>query len=101
MGAHIVIVRTTDLRGVPNGKPRFGRSLTLPGAWLLFSARISNEIATDAARALAKRGWTTANKMTAATWEERTHVLNHAGSDGASPYPELGSKGMLAAVRES
>ena len=48
-------------------------------AALLFSARIGNEIALEAARALTKRGWTTAKKMAAATWEERTHVLNHAG----------------------
>jgi len=48
-------------------------------ASLLFSARISNEIATEAARALTKSGWTTARKMAAATWEERTRVLNHAG----------------------
>jgi hypothetical protein len=48
-------------------------------ASLLFSARISNEIATEAARALTKRGWTTAQKMAGATWEERTRVLNHAG----------------------
>ena len=48
-------------------------------ASLLFSARIGNEIATEAARALTKSGWTTAQKMAAATWEERTRVLNHAG----------------------
>lgn len=48
-------------------------------AALLFSARIGNEIATEAARALAKRGWTTARKMAGATWEERTRVLNRAG----------------------
>jgi hypothetical protein len=48
-------------------------------ASLLFSARISNEIATEAARALTKGGWTTARKMAASTWEERTRALNHAG----------------------
>jgi len=48
-------------------------------ASLLFSARIGNEIATEAARALTKSGWTTAQKMATATWEERTRVLNHAG----------------------
>jgi len=48
-------------------------------ASLLFSARIGNEIATEAARALTKSGWTTSQKMAAATWEERTRVLNHAG----------------------
>jgi len=48
-------------------------------AALLFSARIGNKIAGEAARAVVKSGWTTARKMAAATWEERTRVLNHAG----------------------
>ena len=29
--------------------------------------------------ALTRRGWTSARKMAASTWEERTHVLNGAG----------------------
>jgi endonuclease III len=49
------------------------------GIKLLFSARISNEIAVAGARALTKSGGTTAKKMAAATWEERTRVLNHSG----------------------
>jgi endonuclease III len=61
-------------------------------ASLLFSARISNEIATEAARALTKSGWTSARKMAASTWEERTRVLNHAGS---ARYDEKTSR-MLA-----
>jgi thermostable 8-oxoguanine DNA glycosylase len=46
---------------------------------LLASARISNEIALDAARALAKKGWTTARNMQKSTWRQRTDVLNRAG----------------------
>jgi len=48
-------------------------------ASLLFSARISARIAVRAARALADRGWTTAEKMAQSTWEERTRTLNEAG----------------------
>lgn len=46
---------------------------------LLSSARISRDTAVEAARALAEAGWTTPKKMTEATWEERTRVLNKAG----------------------
>ncbi|MFP3907319.1 MAG: endonuclease [Acidimicrobiales bacterium] len=46
---------------------------------LLVSARISAGIAVAAARALFEAGWTTADKMVAATWEERTRVLNRSG----------------------
>jgi hypothetical protein len=46
---------------------------------LLVSARISADIALDAARALADAGWTTAEKMASATWEDRTRVLNESG----------------------
>ena len=45
----------------------------------LLSARISPDAAMQAARALAERGWTTAQKMAAATWEQRTRTLNQAG----------------------
>jgi endonuclease III len=48
-------------------------------AALLMSARIRAETAVDAARALADQGWTTAAKMAAASWEERTRALNRAG----------------------
>lgn len=48
-------------------------------AALLFSARISNRIAIEAAMALTKQGWTSAQKMAAATWKQRTIVLNRAG----------------------
>jgi len=46
---------------------------------LLFSARINASVAIAAARAITRRGWTSARKMAASTWEERTHVLNAAG----------------------
>jgi endonuclease III len=48
-------------------------------ASLLFSARISTDIAVAAARALFEHGWTSADKMAGSTWEERTRTLNEAG----------------------
>lgn len=48
-------------------------------ATILFSARINARVAAAAAMALTRRGWTSAHKMAASTWEERTHVLNAAG----------------------
>jgi hypothetical protein len=45
----------------------------------LLSARIGAGAAMHAARALAEQGWTTAEKMAAATWEQRTRTLNQAG----------------------
>jgi hypothetical protein len=45
----------------------------------LLSARIDADIAVTAARALAQAGWTTPNKMTTATFADRTKVLNEAG----------------------
>lgn len=45
----------------------------------LFSARINARLAMQAARALTDRGWTTPQKMGAASWEERTRTLNQAG----------------------
>ena len=45
----------------------------------LLSARIGADIAMHAARALADQGWTTAQKMADATWEQRTRTLNQAG----------------------
>lgn len=46
---------------------------------LLISARISADIAVGAARALFDEGWTTPDKMSSATWEARTKVLNQSG----------------------
>lgn len=65
-------------------------------AVLLFSARISNKIAMEAARALTKHGWTSAKKMQAATWKERTVALNRAGY---ARYDEKTSR-MLADTSE-
>jgi hypothetical protein len=48
-------------------------------ASILLSARIGAGAAMHAARALAEQGWTTAEKMAAATWEQRTRTLNRAG----------------------
>ena len=48
-------------------------------ASILLSARIGAGIAMQAARALADEGWTTPQKMAAATWEQRTRTLNEAG----------------------
>jgi hypothetical protein len=48
-------------------------------ASMLLGARIRADIAVAAARALSDRGWTTAQKMEAATWAERTRILNQAG----------------------
>ena len=48
-------------------------------ASILFSARISTDIAMRAARALTDQGCTTAQKMAASTWEQRTRTLNRSG----------------------
>lgn len=48
-------------------------------AALLFSARISTDIAVRAAEALRREGWTTARAMAGATWAQRTRVLNRSG----------------------
>jgi hypothetical protein len=48
-------------------------------ASILVSARISSDLALRGARALADEGWTTADKMAAATWEQRTRALNQSG----------------------
>lgn len=48
-------------------------------ASLLFSARISADIAVRATRALADAGWTTAAKLADSTWAQRARTLNRAG----------------------
>lgn len=45
----------------------------------LLSARIRASVATKAARALFDKGWTSAEKVTQSSWEERTKTLNEAG----------------------
>lgn len=64
----------------------FDPSRDKPSEWfrllcasLLFSARISADIAVSAARALAEQGWTTAAKLADSTWAERAKTLNEAG----------------------
>jgi hypothetical protein len=46
---------------------------------LLLSARIGEDIAVRAARALADAGWTTPQKLADSTWANRTRVLNRSG----------------------
>ncbi len=46
---------------------------------LLSSTRISHELAGSAMTALRKQGWRTPQKMAAATWRQRTDVLNKSG----------------------
>jgi endonuclease III len=48
-------------------------------ASLLFSARIGHQLASRAAAALFRNGWTNPKKMAAATWEERARTLNQSG----------------------
>lgn len=48
-------------------------------ASILMSARISSENAKQAAKALADKGWTTAEHMAESMWDERVEVLNGNG----------------------
>lgn len=48
-------------------------------ASILFSARISSDLAVRASQALRRQGWRSARKLEEATWSERTRVLNEAG----------------------
>jgi endonuclease III len=48
-------------------------------ASLLFSARISNAIAMEAAKAITREGWTSPQKMAAARWADRARTLNQSG----------------------
>ncbi|MGX1098080.1 endonuclease III [Amorphus sp. MBR-141] len=65
-------------------------------ASLLLSTRISADLAMNAAKELARAGWRTPEKMAAATWEQRTKVLNEAGY---ARYDESTSR-RLAEVSE-
>jgi hypothetical protein len=60
-------------RNTPSGLYRWLCAATL------LSARIGADVAMRAARALAEQGWTSVQKMAAATWEQRTRTLNQAG----------------------
>jgi hypothetical protein len=46
---------------------------------LLFSTRISHNIASKSARILFERGWTTPERMAATTWEQRVQALDEGG----------------------
>src|ERR671937_2026178 len=48
-------------------------------ASILFSTRIGHGIAVEAAKALFRQGWTTPQKLGAATWAQRVRVLNRSG----------------------
>lgn len=48
-------------------------------AAILFSARISTDIAVKAARAVIDAGWTSAHHMADSAWEDRVTVLNRSG----------------------
>lgn len=65
--------------GINLSRPGPAALFRLLTASLLFSARISADIAVAAARALSNEGWTTPQKMTAATWAQRTKTLNRSG----------------------
>src|SRR5215213_8832743 len=45
----------------------------------LMSARIGSQIAVEAARNLAQRGWRSPQKLAESTWEQRVNALNEAG----------------------
>ena len=65
-------------------------------ASLLFSARISAEQAVEATRALIAAGYTTPDKMAAASWQDRVDVLT---AHGYKRYDESGSR-MLGDTAE-
>jgi len=46
---------------------------------MLSSARIKTDVAIQAAKGLAARGWITAKALAGSTWNERVKVLNEAG----------------------
>ncbi|MGF1496551.1 MAG: hypothetical protein ACFB8W_06955 [Elainellaceae cyanobacterium] len=48
-------------------------------ATMLFSARINQTIATQSMQALRDRGWKSADRMAASTWEERVEALTEGG----------------------
>jgi hypothetical protein len=58
-------------------------------ASLLYSARIRADAATQALKALFAEGWTTPQKMSDTTWEERVKVLN---ANGYARYDESTSR---------
>lgn len=65
--------------GIPVEKGTPSPLFRLLCASLLFSTRIGAGIAVRAAKALARAGWTTPEKMADASWEERARTLNESG----------------------
>jgi endonuclease III len=65
--------------GIDLGRQTPSNLFRLLVASILFSARIGANQAVKAARALGDAGWTTAEKLAAASWEERVRVLNRSG----------------------
>jgi hypothetical protein len=68
-----------DLLGIDVGKNTPAPLYQWLIASLLFSARISGEIAQRAAQALFDKGWRTPQRMADTTWRERVTVLNKSG----------------------
>ncbi|WP_121066511.1 hypothetical protein [Chachezhania antarctica] len=69
-------------------------------AAILYSARISADKATQAARALSEAGLTTADKMAAASWQDRVDVLS---ANGYKRFDESYSRNLgdtAAALRD-
>lgn len=65
--------------GIKLDRPTPSALFRLLCASILFSARIDAGIATEAAKNLQRRGWTTAKKLEQSTWEQRVRALNDAG----------------------
>ena len=64
--------------GINIRKPGSDDLFRLLSATLLFSIRIGWKTALNAARSLSDHGWTTAEKMGAASWEQRVKALDEA-----------------------
>jgi hypothetical protein len=67
-----------DELGIDAGSGAPAALFRLLCASLLFSARIDATIASRAARSLFDRGWTTARKLAASTWNDRVAALHDA-----------------------
>src|SRR5919201_5970008 len=65
--------------GIKLERPAPSQLFRLLVASILFSTRIGHGIAVEAAKALFRQGWTTPQKLGAATWAQRVRVLNRSG----------------------
>jgi len=65
--------------GIKLGRATPSALFRLLCAAALYSARIDSSIATEAARNLQRRGWTTAHKLCESTWNQRVKALGDAG----------------------